>query len=111
VQDQDVTDDPGSAQIPGIIVLGTATATAEGFDEMLEAALAHVHRSRTEPGCLAHGVSRDEENPLRLVFVERWADREALNAHFAVPASAAFVEVVQRVSAAAPTLEIFPVVR
>jgi quinol monooxygenase YgiN len=101
-----VTDDPAG---PGIIVLGTATATADGFDELLVAALAHVRRSRTEPGCLAHGVSRDEENPLRLVFVERWADRAALNAHFKVPASASFVEVVQRVSAAPATLDIFDV--
>ena len=34
----------------------------------------HVRRSRTEPGCLFHAVHRDVEEPLRLVFVERWVD-------------------------------------
>jgi quinol monooxygenase YgiN len=92
-----------------IIVLGTATATAEGFDELLAASLAHVHRSRTEPGCISHDVSRDVEEPFRLVFVERWADRGALNAHFAVPASGQFGQVVQRVSSQPPTLTIYAV--
>jgi quinol monooxygenase YgiN len=30
------------------------------------------------------------------VFVEEWADRDALRAHFAVPASRAFVEAAMR---------------
>ena len=36
-------------------------------------------------------VHRDVEDPLRLVFLEHWTDVDALRAHFAVPASAAFV--------------------
>jgi quinol monooxygenase YgiN len=35
-------------------------------------------------------------NPLRLVFVEQWADRAALSAHFAVPASRDFVRALHR---------------
>ncbi|QXC59635.1 antibiotic biosynthesis monooxygenase [Aquihabitans sp. G128] len=95
---------------PQIIVLGSVTTTEADMPELLEAALAHVRRSRTEPGCLAHGVSRDVEDPLRLVFVERWADRAALDAHFAVPESSAFVEVVGRVATTPPTLELLPIV-
>ena len=74
-----------------IVVTGSARATSETIDEMIEVSLVHVRRSRTEPGCLFHAVHRDVEEPLRLVFVERWATREALQAHFAVPESTEFV--------------------
>ncbi len=90
-----------------IIVLGSASTSAEGFDELLAASLAHVHRSRAEPGCLAHAVHRDVEDPLRLVFVERWADRAALDAHFAEPDSAQIVEVIERIGTGRPTLDIY----
>ena len=51
-----------------IIVRGDVTARPESFERLLEAALAHVARSRTEAGCIEHGVAVDAENPLRLVF-------------------------------------------
>jgi len=92
-----------------IIVLGSASAASEDIGELLEGALAHVRRSRAEPGCLAHGVSRDVEDPLRLVFVERWADRAALDRHFQQPGSAEFVAVVQRLATAPPTLDLHEV--
>jgi len=52
-------------------------------------------------------VHIDCENPLRLVFIEQWADRAALMAHFAVPASRDFVRALQPLAAASPTLEIY----
>jgi quinol monooxygenase YgiN len=90
-----------------IIVTGTAEGSEETIDELIAHSLAHVQRSRTEPGCITHGVHRDVENPLRLVFVERWADRAALDRHFAVPASNEFVEAVGRLTVAPATLSIF----
>lgn len=48
-------------------------------------------RSRGEAGCLAHHCHVDVEGDTRLVFVEKWADVDAVRSHFAVPASAAFV--------------------
>ena len=68
-----------------------------------------MRRSRTEPGCIAHAVHRDAENPLRLVFVEEWADRAALLAHFAVPASRAFVKAAAACAAAAPAMSLYEV--
>ena len=49
----------------------------------------------------------DCENPLRLVFFEQWADRAALLAHFAVPASGETVRALRSLSAAPATLEIY----
>jgi quinol monooxygenase YgiN len=74
-----------------VIVTGSVRGRPETIDRLVEVSLEHVRRSRTEPGCLLHSVHRDVEDPLRLVFVEHWADLEALRAHFAVPASNDFV--------------------
>ncbi|MGY4160823.1 quinol monooxygenase YgiN [Bradyrhizobium sp. USDA 4461] len=90
-----------------IVVTGNITARPETFDEVRRLSLAHVHRSRTEPGCISHAVHVDCENPLRLVFFEQWADRAALAAHFAVPASRDFVRSLQSLAAAATTIELY----
>jgi quinol monooxygenase YgiN len=90
-----------------IIVTGSILAQADRFDELLAHSLEHVRRSRAEPGCIAHAVHRDMEDTLRLVFVEEWADRAALRAHFALPASRAFVKAAGACAAAAPVMTIY----
>lgn len=82
-----------------IIVTGTVTAKADTVAEMTRAALEHVHRSRTEPGCVSHDVAIDPENPLRLIFLERWEDTDALKTHFKVPESRAFWRLLQELAA------------
>ena len=90
-----------------ILVTGSVVARQDCLDEVRRLSLEHVKRSRSEPGCISHAVHIDCENPLRLVFVEQWADREALLAHFAVPASQDFVRALQPLSAAASTIELY----
>jgi quinol monooxygenase YgiN len=90
-----------------IIITGTITASEATIDELERLSLEHVRRSREEPGCLQHGVSRDVENPLRLVFFEQWEDMAAAEVHFAVPASAEFGKAAVALGAAPPTLDIF----
>lgn len=94
-----------------IVVTGSVTARADSFDEVRRLSLEHVRRSRTEPGCISHSVQIDCENPLRLVFFEQWADRAALLAHFAVPASRDFVKSLQSLAAAATTIELYEATR
>jgi quinol monooxygenase YgiN len=67
----------------------------------------HVQRSRTELGCVAHAVHTDSENPLKLVFVEKWTDAVALAAHFKVKGSIDFVNRARELAAGAPAIEIF----
>lgn len=90
-----------------IVVTGSVTARPETFEEARRLSLEHVRRSRQEPGCVSHAVHVDCENPLRLVFFEQWADRTALAAHFAVPASGEFVRALRSLAAAATTLELY----
>jgi quinol monooxygenase YgiN len=90
-----------------IIIMGSVTGTPETVDGLLVASLEHVGRSREEPGCISHAVHRDAENPLRLVFFERWESAEAVRAYFAVPASAQFVRTAAALAASPPSLELF----
>ena len=90
-----------------ILITGSIVARADTFDTLLKESLAHVHRSRTEPGCISHAVHIDCEDPLKLVFFEQWADRTALLTHFAVPASRNFVKRLQSLAAAATTIQIY----
>jgi quinol monooxygenase YgiN len=90
-----------------IIVTGSLQARPDALDEVLRLSLEHVHRSRLEPGCLLHSVHRDVEDANRVVFIEHWADRDALRTHFAVPESGAFVNAVNDLSAGAGSMEIY----
>lgn len=90
-----------------IIVTGSVLARTDSLEKLLTVSLEHVRRSRTEPGCLAHAVHQDAENPLRLVFLEEWTDQASLAAHFAVPASRAFVKTVRELAAEAPQMNIY----
>ena len=90
-----------------IIVTGNIQARPDSIDEILSLSLAHVQRSRQEGGCLLHSVNRDAEDPLRLVFLEHWADADALRDHFRVPESAAFVKAATALAATAPQMTIY----
>jgi quinol monooxygenase YgiN len=90
-----------------IVVTGSVTARQETFNEVRQLSLEHVRRSRNEPGCISHAVHVDCEDPMRLVFIEQWADRAALLAHFAVPASRDFVRALHPLAAAATTIQLY----
>ena len=90
-----------------ILVTGSVQARPEHLAEVLALSLEHVHRSRTEPGCLLHTVHQDVEDPNRVVFVEHWQDADALRTHFGVPASGAFVTALAALSDGNPTLDVY----
>ena len=90
-----------------IIVTGAIVAAPEHVDEVERLSLEHVQRSRLEPGCLLHSVHRDVENPNRFVFVEHWADRDALLTHFGVSASGDFVNAAAALATEPPSIEIY----
>ena len=93
-----------------LIVTGSVTAKPETLEALREAALAHTRRSRTEPGCVGHSVHIDCENPLRLFFYEEWADREALDVHFAQAGSLEFMKAVRELSSESTRVKILPVI-
>lgn len=93
-----------------LVVTGTVTARPDTFEALREAALAHTRRSRAEPGCLRHSVHVDCDDPLTLFFYEEWADRPALDAHFAQPGSHDFMTAVRQLAATSTRVKILPIV-
>ena len=90
-----------------ILVLGSVVAKEGSVAEVLSLSQQHVQRSRKEPGCRAHAVHKDTENPNRLVFVEQWSTEEALWEHFKVPASRAFAKELAALAAEPPSIAVY----
>jgi quinol monooxygenase YgiN len=90
-----------------IVITGSMLARPDTVDEALQLGIAHSRRSRAEPGCLAHNIHVDAENPLRLMFYEEWQDRAAVRAHFAVPQSIAFVRRYRKLADSRAPMKIY----
>lgn len=90
-----------------IVVLGSVLVREGCMAEAQKLSLEHVHRSRTEPGCVSHAVHVDCENPQRLRFVEEWADPAALQAHFKVPASRQFAAALSALAVEPPKMVLY----
>ena len=90
-----------------IIVTGSVRAEPSSLDDVLAISLEHVRRSREEPGCLLHSVHQDVEDPLHVVFIEHWADIDALHAHFRVAASREFAKNLGRLASGQPSMIVY----
>lgn len=89
-----------------IVISGSIVSRPSSFDEVFELSLAHTMRSRGVPGCLMHTVHVDAENGLRLVFLEHWADRASVLAHFADARSREFIDRMRELAAEPPAIRI-----
>ena len=90
-----------------IIVLANVQVAPNRMQEALALSRQHVARSRNEPGCLSHSVYEDKERENHLVFVEEWESEEALQRHFAVPESGAFVNALGAMAAVRPRIRLY----
>ena len=90
-----------------ILVIGHALAKPDTFAEMQRISIEHVLRSRAEPGCISHEVTVDAQQPLRLVFVERWSDMAALQLHFRVDASRSFGKALAGLADGMPGMQVY----
>jgi quinol monooxygenase YgiN len=68
-----------------IVVIGRVRCSSENSDALIAAFEQMQDNSRREDGCLRYGFFAAVEDPLSFVAVEEWADREALDRHFAQP--------------------------
>ncbi|MEQ9505562.1 MAG: antibiotic biosynthesis monooxygenase [Hyphomonas sp.] len=90
-----------------LIVIGHVITTPDTAERITQLCIEHSARSRSELGCIAHNVHVDCEDASRLVFVEHWADMDALKAHFAVPESNDFVREIRALSPAPTAMKIY----
>ena len=73
-----------------IYVIAILNVAAGKADLVKQAALPLIKATQAEDGCIDYELHADISNENRLVFVERWESREALEAHFGTPHIAAF---------------------
>ena len=67
------------------MVIGRVRCSSENRGALIAAFEEMQDSSRREEGCLRYGFFVAVEDPLTFVAVEEWADREALDRHFAQP--------------------------
>jgi len=68
-----------------IFVIATLKTTENSKNALLDACRPCIAETLKEPGCLSYDLHVSVSAPETLVFVERWRDREALEAHFRTP--------------------------
>ncbi len=92
---------PPSAKVVVVATVEVKAGSEEAVLALLQTAIEATH---AEEGCLSYALHRDYEEPLRFVMVERWASREALDAHFTQPHLAALFAALPEHVAAPPVI-------
>lgn len=97
-----------TAQFVVVATVEVKPGSEEAVQALLEAAIVETHG---EEGCISYALHRDVENAQRFVMVERWASKEALDAHFTKPYMATlFGALPEHVSAPPVIIRTEPVV-
>jgi quinol monooxygenase YgiN len=68
-----------------VVVVATMTAKPESVDTVREILIRAVNDVHNEPGCQLYSLHESGDT---FVFVEQWADADALKAHSTAPAVA-----------------------
>ncbi|MEM9733649.1 MAG: putative quinol monooxygenase [Pseudomonadota bacterium] len=68
-----------------IYVIAELTFRPGTLESVMEEAHACIAETRKEDGCIAYDFFQSQTDENQMVFVERWRDRAALDAHFKTP--------------------------
>lgn len=91
-----------------VVVVATLTVKPESVDTVREILTRAVKDVHDEPGCQLYSLHESGET---FVFVEQWADADALKAHSTAPAMAAMFKDAGEHLAGAPDIKMLsPVV-
>ena len=91
-----------------VVVVATMTVKPESVDAVREILTESVEAVHDEPGCQLYSLHQSGET---FVFVEQWADDEALKTHSTAPAIGTMFSAVGEHLAGAPDIKMLtPVV-
>lgn len=88
-----------------IVVVGRVCSDGEKRDELIRVAQAVAAASREEEGCISYRFYEDTELVNEFVFVEEWADQQALERHFATEHIGAFMGAIPGTLVAPPEVK------
>jgi quinol monooxygenase YgiN len=86
-----------------IVVVATMTAKPESVDAVREACKQALEAVHQEPGCELYSVHEADGT---FVFVEQWADADALKAHSSAPGVTTLFGTVGDLLAAPPDIKL-----
>jgi quinol monooxygenase YgiN len=92
-----------------LIILSSATAAAGRRDDLVAAAQLVASATRADDGCLTYSFSADLEDADRILGLEVWTDRSALDAHLAHDHTAAFLAAIPALVAGPPEMSVHEV--
>jgi len=92
-----------------LVVLGDATAAPGRRDELVAAARTVASATREDAGCLSYSFAADLEDPDRILSIEVWADRSALDEHMAHAHTAEFLMAAPELVAGEPVMSFYGV--
>ena len=85
-----------------VVIVDTLTVKPESVDTVRDILTTSVEEVHKEPGCQVYSLHQTGET---FVFVEQWADEEALKAHSAAPAVAKMFTAAGEHLAGAPDIK------
>ncbi len=89
------------------IVIARAQVSHDSCEAFMMAAQVCVAATRQEAGCLAYDIYESLTEPGTFVAVEQWENEAAIDAHFLLPHTTAFLETVVACVTAPPLIEEF----
>jgi len=92
-----------------LIVIGDATAASGRREELVAAARTVAAATRGDRGCLAYSFAADLEDENRILSIEVWADRTALDEHMTHDHTQDFLRVAPGLVAGAPVMSFYEV--
>jgi quinol monooxygenase YgiN len=87
-----------------ILVVATLKIQDGKVDEAVAALTPVIESTHEEEGCLSYVLHQDVNDPNTLVFVERWASQDAINAHAQQPQMLKLFEIASDVAAEPPQI-------
>jgi quinol monooxygenase YgiN len=89
-----------------IVLIARLKVKDDKIDEARSAALKIVEPSRRETGCLNYDIHQSIEDDSVFFWHETWANKAALDEHFATPFFQEFFAVVGEVAAEPPQINL-----
>lgn len=90
-----------------LTVIAKAKAKPGRESDLERAMRTVVSPSHEEQGCLRYTVHRSVNDPATFITIERWASKEAMDAHFAAPHTKALLQKVPELLAEPPDISAF----
>ena len=89
-----------------IVLIAHLKVKAESVEELKAAALKIVADSRNEAGNINYDIHQSVEDETLFFWHETWANKTALDEHFATPYFGEFFKVVEEIAAEPPQINL-----